>query len=525
MRRTLTKVVVLTMTMLMILGTTGALAASVIPSVIPGGTNTDKTCAQVFPGTKELKIDQEPSGTITRSDGYLEVTVVAPSSLGGANSFDFTANKYVLGVIVKDGVDGANVYDYRPDGSLGDTLLTTPYAGAKAISHVSFCYTPSEDYESLDVTKTVNTSYTREHFWDIAKKVETDEGYEHEGYPKVWLFTDGSGDETATWTVDVTYEGYEDSAFNVAGEITIENTGTLDAVITSVEDVLASALIEVDCGAVEFPYTLLVGETLTCTYDEDVDSKIEGSNVATVTTERDSYTATEPIVWGDPTTEINKTVNVKDISDLFGEVDLGTVTAPDNAQFTYTKDFAYEDYGQDLCGDYTYGNTASIVETDQEADATLKVNVQCMIFKGETVTGAGLPWSAVKGAPATWFEYTPIPVDIGRTYTTDLIQGAPRNDVGDVTITIIGGGEAKLCFDLGEFPEGTQWMLDDSMEYNVKIQPLAKKPTKYLQPGQFSQKFTETGSEFCVTVPYGAYGYAIHLDAGYWMPDPNFGPM
>jgi hypothetical protein len=165
------------------------------------------------------------------------------------------------------------------------------------------------------------TSYTREHFWDITKEVETEKGYTvDDDIAKIWLYIDGSGDETATWTVDVTYEGYEDYGFNVSGLITIENIGTVDAVITAVDDVLAGDPITVDCG-VDFPYTLPVGETLTCTYDEDVDSKIAGSNEVTVTTERDEYFADAEIIWGDPTTEINKTVNVKDISDLFGEVD------------------------------------------------------------------------------------------------------------------------------------------------------------------------------------------------------------
>jgi hypothetical protein len=241
-------------------------------------------------------------------------------------------------------------------------------------------------FENLDVTKTVETSFTREHFWDIDKKVETEYEHELDGFPKIWLYTDGRGDETATWTVDVTYEGYEDSDFNVSGMITIENTGTLDAVITAVDDVLGGVLIPTSCDYI-LPYTLPVGDTLYCFYDED--GYFEGDNVVTVTTERDTYSATEPIVWGDPDPEINKTVNVKDISDLFGTVNLGTVTAPNDAQFTYTKDFAWADYGQEGCGSYQYDNTATIVETEQSASATLKVNVQCFIYESAWAEGVG----------------------------------------------------------------------------------------------------------------------------------------
>ncbi|MDW7670149.1 MAG: hypothetical protein SCK57_10950 [Bacillota bacterium] len=234
-------------------------------------------------------------------------------------------------------------------------------------------------FEELTVSKTVVTSFEREHFWDIEKKVETENGITEEidegEFPKIWLIGPGDeGDETATWMIDVTYEGYEDSGWNVSGTITIENTGTLPAVITGIEDVLAGSTIDVDC-CVEFPYTLAVGATLICTYDED--GYFEGFNEVTVTTEREEYYASEPIVWGDPTTEINKTVNIKDISDLFGEVSLGSVTAPNNATFTYDKDFAWIDY-DDQCGaDLRFDNTASIVETGQEAKATLLVNIRC----------------------------------------------------------------------------------------------------------------------------------------------------
>jgi hypothetical protein len=238
--------------------------------------------------------------------------------------------------------------------------------------------------EELAVEKTAETSFTREHIWDIAKSVDTENGYTHEGYPKIWLYVDGRGDETVTWTVDVTYEGYNDYAWNVSGDITIENTGTVAAVITDVDDFLGGTPIEVVCG-VDFPYRLDVDETLTCTYDED--GYVEGSNEVTVTTERDDYSASAEIIWGDPDTEVNKTVNIEDISDLFGTVALGTVTAPNDATFTYTKDFAWADYGADLCGDYVYDNTATIVETEQSDSATLKVNVQCYTYESAWAKG------------------------------------------------------------------------------------------------------------------------------------------
>jgi hypothetical protein len=87
-------------------------------------------------------------------------------------------------------------------------------------------------FESLTVLKTVDTSYNRTHNWSIAKCVETDNGHELGGFPKIWLFTDGSGDENATWKVNVTYDGYQDSDHIISGEITIINGGNVPTLIS-----------------------------------------------------------------------------------------------------------------------------------------------------------------------------------------------------------------------------------------------------------------------------------------------------
>jgi len=244
--------------------------------------------------------------------------------------------------------------------------------------------------KSLEVEKTVFTSYSRTHEWDIDKKVETDNEEFLEGYPKIWLLPDGSGDESAEWTVSVTYLGSEDSDHTVYGDITIKNIATTDKEITSVVDNIVrdgepDIPVTPDCG-VTFPHTLPAGQTLTCTYSVDVDGEIEGDNEVTVTVdgEDDPYEATEPIPdWGDPDPDNYATVNINDISDLFGDVDLGTLNAYDLTvdevtDFTYDEDFAWQDYyDAEECGSHTYDNTATIVETEQSADATLKVNVMC----------------------------------------------------------------------------------------------------------------------------------------------------
>lgn len=417
----------------------------------------------------------------------------------------FSADPFPGTVFVAD-PNNKHAYIWTPtDDTLLSGFATTNGNGTSFnLSHVC----PVEDYEELTVEKTVDTSFTREHFWDIDKKVETENEYEHDGFPKVWLYIDGSGDETATWTVDVTYEGYDDSAWNVSGDITIENTGTLDAVITDVEDWLAGTAIDVDCG-VEFPYTLPVGETLTCTYDED--GYVEGDNEATVTTEVDEYDA-EPvaIVWGDPTTEINATVNVKDISDLFGEVDLGTATAPNDAQFTYTKDFAWADYGADGCGDFQYDNEATIVETEQSAEATLLVNVQCYVY--ETAYAMGDEEICFIPTFGNWGWTNPIGPG---TYEWELWAAAGQCDtskgtlVGTVTVVYGADGVVTVTFNVDP-----PYSLEETHVYVGYDQfPKDRRGRPTVAPGQYTNGGPFDGSDVYVIA---------HAVVG--LPDPDFGP-
>jgi hypothetical protein len=228
---------------------------------------------------------------------------------------------------------------------------------------------PIEPKEDLMVTKTVETSFVREHKWNIDKRVETDNGHLLcTTHALVHLYPDGRGDENVKWIIDVEYKGYVDSAMKVFGEITIKNTGEVDAVITAVEDVLAGMPIAVDC-PVSFPYTLPVGGTLVCTYSVDVDHMIEGYNVVTVKTEKDMYMAQAAIVWGEPTMELYKTINVKDVSALrFPNVvvrEFGPVMAQD-ATFMYEEMITWAEFSHLGVGYHWRDNRATIVETGQD---------------------------------------------------------------------------------------------------------------------------------------------------------------
>ncbi|BBL66103.1 hypothetical protein [Methanosarcina mazei] len=368
--------------------------------------------------------------------------------------------------------------------------------------------------EELTVTKTAVTSYTRTHNWDITKSVTTEYGEKENGSPKIWLYADGSGNEPATWTVDVKHKGYEDSDFDVSGVITIENTGDLPATITSIEDVLGGTPItEVNLPeGVVLPYTLPVGETLECSYSETVGSKIEGSNDVTVMTDRNNnYEASAEIIWSNtPNTENYKTITISDISDLFGEVNLGTVTAPENAQFTYSKDFAWEDYGKDAGGDYVYNNEATIVETGDSDDATLKVNVQSYMYETAYAKGDGATCFIPTFKNWGWTNL----ISPG-TYEMDLWAGAAQCDtskgtlVGSVTVTYGSDGYVTADYNVG-----TPYILEETHVYaGYEMFPMDKKGNPTVAPGAYSN-----------ASPFDDRDVYVIAHAVVGIPDPNFGP-
>jgi hypothetical protein len=392
---------------------------------------------------------------------------------------------------------------------------------------------PTVVEEVLDVAKTAETSFKRTHHWDIAKRVETEnEHVLEDGTPKIWLYTDGSGDETATWIVDVTYKGFTDSDFAVSGTITITNPAANEQTftITSVQDNLGVGNdFDADC-PVTFPHDLAPGETLECTYSAEVtaDEAAEGGvNTAKVYVDHEDIE--EPFLafagwdfdFDNPDEELYATVNVKDISDLFGEVDLGTLNAADLEEgevtsFEYEKAFAWEDYGQEDCGSYIYHNTASIVETGQEADATLKVNVQCFIFESAWAKGGASVLEArcfQEDGFANWGWTNKI---TNGTHVMPLWAGAAQCDtskgtlVGAVTVTYAGTvASAVFNLDPGILLENTAFFAG-----REKYPRVSRRGAFTTAPGQYSNQGPFSGNPVIWVIAHAKVG----------IPDPDFGP-
>jgi hypothetical protein len=391
------------------------------------------------------------------------------------------------------------------------------------------------DYEHLDITKTVTTSYKRTHDWTLTKYVDPDELYLYiNGDIK-----DGDGvtsDGRVTWRVTVTYKGCTDSDYLIEGTITIENDGTLDVGISSITDSITGATIY-DCyvGTTEitsFPYTLTSGATMTCKYKIDPATGDERSNQVTVTTSdsRNYYSNVASIVWGDPDPEIDEAVTVDDSPDSRLGLDLSSILpatlyatnfdVDEEAFYEYYKDFDWDDYGENNCGDYTYINTATLKgdTIDDDASATLIVHVQC--YDEETAYAkASSDYNCFYPTFSNWgwsnqIEYDDI--EDGDEIEWDLWAGAAQCDtdngelVGTVTVSFtVSSGWVSVSVSYSII---SGYTLDSTHVYAGTTMYPQKNGEDTISPGQYSNEG-----------PFDDDFYII-AHAVVKQPDPDFGP-
>jgi hypothetical protein len=215
----------------------------------------------------------------------------------------------------------------------------------------------------LEVTKTADTSYIRTFDWEITKTVDEDE---------LHLFT---GDEaTVEYTVVATKLAGVDSGFAGNGTISVHNPAPITATLSGVNDVVTGAgALAVDC-EVPFPYQLLAGATLECTYAGALPDKESRLNTATAVLQNapqgtTDFSGTAQLTFSEPDELINDTVEV---TDTYEASTVGEVS--DTTEFTYSREFAcVADVGNGT-GAGTYPNTAKITETEDEASASVEVD-------------------------------------------------------------------------------------------------------------------------------------------------------
>ena len=338
-----------------------ALQPATAASVIPTPVAVNPTCASLG-YDYGYKVDPPNSGTYTVYDSKT-VTVTVHSD---GVYFDWSS-KFGIDAVIAKGGPNANVYVYDPPAeSYGDTVLVSPTNPNNqqpyGLSHIEFCY----DYE-VEVTKSAETSFTRTYSWDIDKIADETE-----------LTLSTGQQHTVNYTVTVGLDSvtpYVDSDWAVSGTITVTNPAPVTATITSVADAVDGVTATVGCG-VTFPYSLLAGQTLTCSYSAALPDATSRTNTATVTTTGPvkGGSGTAAVVFGDPTTLVDECV---DVSDTLGG-SLGTVCVADLPK---TLSYAHNVGPYAECGDYTVDNIASFVTNDTGATGqdtwSVAVHVPC----------------------------------------------------------------------------------------------------------------------------------------------------
>ncbi len=259
--------------------------------------------------------------------------------------------------------------------------------------------------QALDVTKTATTTYTRTWDWDITKGNDADYS--------------GAPGNTFPHTYNIAVDGdYTDSDWAVNGTITIENNSFFPATITGVNDVVTTPAAEIAAPVVcpqSFPYVLEAGKKLVCTYSAGLSNDMDGENMVTVTTSGfvSGDTGTASVIFGDPTNEVNKQVNVTDDNGTPNDTSDDRSFGPwgDGGSGTYSRDFtcptsptAY------VNGVYTetVTNTAKINQTNDAdtATVTLTCNYEPQAL---TVNKTAVPaftrtwdWDITKGPDADY---------------------------------------------------------------------------------------------------------------------------
>jgi hypothetical protein len=162
-------------------------------------------------------------------------------------------------IYVKGGTD-QNIYDYTGESPspTTDGYLHAPvnssgmYAG---LSHIDFCFS-----YKLDVSKTAMTSLERTYEWFVDKVMRRPRYFD--------LNTGQTFNYPFSWTASVVDS--VDSNWNVYGTIKVKNSTPFDVTIASITDVITGGYNVVpDCG-VTFPYVLASGDSLECTYTQDL---------------------------------------------------------------------------------------------------------------------------------------------------------------------------------------------------------------------------------------------------------------
>jgi hypothetical protein len=353
---------------------------------------------EIFPGGGPqceggFRLDPVQSGTYDLDAfGNKVQVVVTETDCGPVFSWTIIGGVSIDKIYVKGGPDGQNVYDYSgvnpspaTDGYLHSPLgPNDKYSG---LSHIDFCFS-----YKLDVSKTAETSFKRTYEWDIDKECE--------GPDTLLLNLGQTYNYPFSWTASVVDS--VDSAWNVSGTIKVKNSTPFNVSISSITDFITGGFnVDLDCN-VTFPYLLASGDSLVCTYTQDLPDASARTNKVVVISGTSG-------VEGD-----SASVNFDFLNAVITKLDT-SVTVTDDCQdpvvvHLHQSPF-YEEYTcpvgpfTEECGDTSYINRVSF----ETADLELTGSDSCVVLV--TVTGCDDACTLTPGYWKTHSQLGPAPYD------------------------------------------------------------------------------------------------------------------
>ena len=372
------------------------------------GTNTATITTSTYGAVGTTATANYTFGEPTSEAGYnmVNVTDSFKEALGSASG-DFTfptyakefqcpADKalYTNGVYVKD--DFVNTA----------TITETGQSDSATVKLT--CYAPL-------VSKDAFTKYTNKYTWDITKGPDGD----HKGF-----IGDAAFNHTYTVSVDQTITPI---GFMVYGTISVKNPNPAKPMTVSLADSVAGTAATLDCGG-----TLVVpaGQTATCGYSGIISSKTDGTNTATATLNNIGFDATANYSFANATvlTDGYTSVNVTDtLGGSLGSASDDKIFPTYAQEFQCPADKALYTNGVYQMTDFV--NTATITETGQKDDATVKLTCYAPVVTKDAFTNweERYDWDITKGPDGTYEDFIGDPAfNHGYIVSVDLTK-VPQN--------------------------------------------------------------------------------------------------
>jgi hypothetical protein len=349
---------------------------------------------------------------------------------------------------------------------------------------------------ALTAKKTANGSFDRTITWGLNKTVGPQS-----------TFSGLAGDSfNATWSVNAT-KSVVDGNYKVTGTITVTNPSSIAQTFNASDKLDDGTVASVDCSSAtgdQASATVPAGGSVTCTYTAATAKATQ--NTATVSAPGNKDVTANAQVSYTPKVIGDNSVTLADPRFSYSQLISGNTAKTFPETFKCPTDRAA--YNSSYLYTKTFTNTATLKGLNTNLSKSATVTLNCRYpWQSETATGFGTRYPGT----SNWFMYT--------AYTTnkvDLIAGQ-NYDAGDIYMTRSG----SYTYVKVTLASGFRWA---NMRENLKIQPFAKAPTSYVQPGNFKYKFTVTPQS---TVTYTAkvpnatplpLYYGIHADVERYVP-------